>query len=158
MASSSDPSARAHPFIASADKLVYLWGGEGDTEPETVFIYRYDTETWIRQLTKGVLPPAGLRNGGCTISGECFYLYGGYDGTSRYSNLFELNINNWTWRNISDAAAGGPGKKSGCRMISYQDKLLIVGGFYYEPFPKSSQGNGSTNKVHCYNLNTGKRQ
>ena len=164
MASSSGgaaPSARTDPFITSAGELVYLWGGEGD-EPETVFLYRHDTETWTRKVTKGPHPPAGLSNGGCTISGQCLYLYGGgVVGGSWHGDLYELNIKNWTWRKVCDGGAEGPGKKDGCRMISYQDQLLVVGG-RYDKTPRSKQAgasyeSGRTDEVHSYNLTTGKR-
>ena len=155
------PSARSAPFVASVGELVYLWGGQGDTEPETVFIYRHDTETWTREVTKGLHPPAGLNNGGSTLSGQCLYLYGGYGGASRHGDLYELNIKNWTWRKVCDGGAGGPGKKSGCRMISYQDQLLVVGGYYgHDKTPSSRQAGASyqggyTNEIHSYYLITG---
>ena len=161
--SSALPSARSSPFVASVGKLVYLWGGWGDREPETVFIYRHDTETWTREVTKGPHPPAGLCDGGCTTSGQHLYLYGGYDGRSYHGDLYELNIKNWTWRKVCDGGAGGPWKKAGCRMISYQDQLLVVGGFYgYGKTPSSRQAGasyeaGKTNEVQSYNLTTGKR-
>ena len=158
---SAPPSARGFPFIASAGKLVYLWGGEGHREPETVFIYCHDTKTWTTEVTKGPHPPAGLRSGGCTVSGQCLYLYGGWDGVSYHGDLYELNIKNWTWRKVCEGGAGGPGKKSGCKMISYQDRLLVVGGDY-DKTPSSRQAgasyeDGRTNEVHSYNLTTGKR-
>ena len=163
MASSgAPPSARRDPFIAPAGELVYLWGGEGDKEPETVFIYRHDTETWTREVTKGPHPPAGLNDGGCTISGQCLYLYGGLHDGSWHGVLYELNIKNWTWRKVCNGGAGGPGKKYGCRMIYYQGLLLVVGGNYYEtpssrPAEASYDDLGKTNEVHSYNLTTGKR-
>ena len=164
MAFSSTPPSirRVLPFIASAGELVYLWGGEGDTEPESVFIFRRDTETWTREVTKGPHPPAGLHNGGCTISGQCLYLYGGYAGRSQHGYLYELNIKNWTWKKVCDGSLGGPVKKSGCRMVSYQDQLLVVGGDYgHDKTPSSRQAgasyeDGKTNEVHFYNLATGK--
>ena len=160
--SDAPPSVRARPFIASAGDLVYLWGGLGDTEPEAVFLFRRDTKTWAKQSTRGQHPPAGLRNGGCCISGTHLYIYGGSDGNSHYGTLYELNTNSWTWRQLSDGDTKGPGRKSGCRMIPYQDQLLVVGGTYGEA-PSSRQAgasyeDGYTNEVHCYDLTTGKRQ
>ena len=166
MAASADavPSARSRPFIASAGDLTYLWGGLGDTEPEAVFIYHHDTETWTRRHTSGPHPPAGLRNGGCALSGHNFYLYGGCDNNnSNCGDLYELNTQTWQWRKVS---AGGPRKKWGCRMILYQDKLLVVGGIYDE-MPSSTQAgaryekeefrrNVRTNEVHGYSLTSGR--
>ena len=160
---SASPSARVGPFTVSAGNLVYLWGGVGDTEPETVFLFRRDTETWARQRTRGPHPPAGLCNGGCCISGQKLFIYGGWDGVSRHAVLYELNTtNSWTWRKLSDHSAGGPVKKSVSRIISYhQDQLLVVGGYYREmPCSRqagSSYENGYTNEVHSFNLTTGRR-
>ena len=140
---------------------MYLWGGEGDTEPDAVFLFHRDTEAWARQRTRGPHPPAGLSFGGCCISGQHLYIYGGYDGKSRHGTLYELNTNSWTWRKLSDGGAVGPGNKLGCSIISYQDQLLVVGG-KYEEMPSSRQvgssyEDGRTNEVHSYNLTTGKR-
>ena len=111
MAASADAvlSARIFPFIASAGDLTYLWGGQGDTEPEAVFIYYHYTETWTRRLTSGPHPPVGLCNGGCAMSGHNFHLYGGYEkNQSSCGDWYELNTQTWQWRKVS---AGGPGKK-----------------------------------------------
>ena len=162
MASSNNsPSARVEPFIASAGSVVYLWGGAGDTEPEAVFLFHRDTKTWARQRTSGPHPPAGLMDGGCCISGQHLYIYGGLSKGFSQGVLHELNTNSWTWRQLSDGDTGGPGKKSGCRMIPYQDQLLVVGGSYDE-MPISRQAGAHyereyTNDVHSYNLTTGKR-
>ena len=164
MAASADavPSARVSPFIASAGDLTYLWGGVGDTEPEAVFIYHHDTETWTRRLTSGPHPPAGLHEGGCAMSGHNLYLYGGYDiSLSNCGDLYELNTQTWHWRKVS---TGGPGKKWGCSMILYQDQLLVVGGAYDE-IPISRQVGARyekeesfvcTNEVHGYSLTSGR--
>ena len=156
------PSARGYPFIASTGDLVYLWGGERDAEPETVFLFRRDTKTWARQRTRGPHPPAGLRSGCCCVAGQHLYIYGGWDGQSRYGTLYELNTNLWFWTKLSAGGSRGPGKKTGCRMISYKDQLLVVGGCD-DKMPSSRQAeasyeDGYTNEVHCFNLTTGKRQ
>ena len=155
------PSARGAPFIASSCELVYLWGGAGDIEPDAIFIYRHDTETWKRQLTQGAHPPAGLRNGGCTISGQYLYLYGGAVELSYHGDLYVLHFKNWTWRKVCEGGAEGPGKKYGCRMISYQDHLLVFGGYYGRTHSSRQIGANyeawKTNEVHSYSLTTGKR-
>ena len=159
LSSDTPLSARAWPFIASAGDLAYLWGGDRDTEPDTVFLFRRHTKTWARQRTRGSHPPATLSNGGCCVSGQHFYIYGGEDEESSHGVLYELNTNSWIWRILSHGGAGGPGRKIGCRMIPYQDQLLIVGGCY-RGIPSSQAGasyeNGWTNEVHCFNLTTGK--
>ena len=169
MAASADvvPPARLCPFIASAGNSTYLWGGGEDTEPEAVFIYHHDTETWTRRLTSGPHPPTGLRSGGCAMSGHNLYLYGGYDkNKSNCGYLYQLNTQTWQWRKVSDGSAGGPGNKRECKMISYQYHLLVVGGRYDE-MPSSRRAEAQyekqkfgskvcTNEVHGYSLTSGR--
>ena len=162
-APSATPSPRSSLFIASAGDLAYLWGGEKDTEPGAVFIYSEETETWMRKLTKGQHPPAGLRNGACCIADQHFYLYGGFDGSSHLGALFQLNLADWSWKKLSNCSPGGPGKKRGCRMVAYKHNLVVIGGFYGGERPSCTQAgssydkDGRTNEVHSYSLVTGKR-
>ena len=159
----SSPSARKSSFVASAADRLYLWGGRGDTEPNTVHIYSVNTETWMREFTMGPHPPAGLRDGGCSLAGQHIYLYGGYDGSSRSGSLYQLNTDNWSWSELSNCSAGGPGRKTGCGMITYKDQLVVVGGTYGNKKPDSKQPgsryeDGYTNELHCYSLTTGKSE
>ena len=158
----NSPSPRSWSFLASATDRLYLWGGAGGTEPNTVHIYSVNTETWMREFTKGPHPPAGLRDGGCSLAGQHIYLYGGYDGLSYSGSLYQLNTDNWSWSELSNCSAGGPGSKSGCKMITYKDQLVVVGG-YYSHIPDSKQPgsryeDGWTNELHCYSLTTGKSE
>ena len=161
---SFEPSSRSSSFAASIKDRLYLWGGYRDAKPNTVHIYSVDTETWMKEFTKGPHPPAGLRNGGCFLAGQHIYLYGGYGGSSLSGSLYQLNTDNWSWSELSNCSASGPGRKTGCRMITYKDQLVVVGG-YYGPYeepdskqPGSTYESGHTNELHCYSLTTGKSE
>ena len=161
-APSATPSPRSCPFIASAGDLAYLWGGLRDTEPGAVFIYSEETETWTRKLTKGQHPPAGLCSGACCIANQHFYLYGGHDGSSRHGCLFQLNLADWSWKELSNCSPGGPGEKNGCGMVAYKHNLVVIGGYYGVRLSSTQAGSsydehGRTNDVHSYSLATGKR-
>ena len=80
------------------------------------------------------------------MSGHSLYLYGGFDeSVCKCGDLYQLNTQTWQWRKVSDGSAGGPGKKSRCRMISYQDQLLVVGG-RYNKMPRSRQAGAEYKK------------
>ena len=153
------PSPRSSPFVASVKGRLYLWGGHGDAENKVVCIFNINTETWMKEVTKGPHPPTGLHYGGCSLAGQHIYLYG---GSSRSGSLYQLNTDNWSWSELSNCSAGGPGRKSGCSMIIYKDQLVVVGGFYsQEPDskqPGSRYEDGRTNELHCYSLTTGKSE
>ena len=158
----NSPSPRTLSFLASAADRLYLWGGDRDPQPNTVHIYSVNTETWMREFTKGPHPPAGLYYGCCSLAGQHIYLYGGSNGSSLSGSLYQLNTDNWSWSELSNCSAGGPGRKTGCSMITYKDQLVVVGGYYdcnEEPDqPGSRYERGWTNELHCYSLTTGKSE
>ena len=146
-------------FLASTRDTLFLWGGGGDAEPETVYTYSINTETWMKELAKGPHPPAGLLNGGCTLAGQCIYLYGGSYGSSYSGSLYELNTDGFTWSKLSND--GGPPRKTGCRMITYKDQVLVVAGRcapneVFSKQPGSRYNVGYTNELHSYSLSAGK--
>ena len=165
MASSTglSPSPKTLSFVASIKDRLYLWGGNGGAEPNTVHIHSVNTETWIREFTKGPHPPVALRDGGCSLAGQHIYLYGGIYGSSYSGSLYQMNTDNWSWSELSNYSAGGPGRKSGCRMMTYKDQLVVVGGYYGNKKPDSKQPGsryerGFTNELHSYSLTTGKSE
>ena len=152
------PPPGAKSFVASTREALFLWGG--GAERKAVYTYSINTETWMREFTKGPRPPAGLRDGGCTLAGQCIYLYGGFYAPSSYSGtLYELNTDAFTWSKLSND--GGPLRKAGCRMITYKDQVLVVGGRYkpnevFSKQPGSRYEGGWTNELHSYSLSAGK--
>ena len=163
-ASKLSSPARTNSFVASTEDKLYLWGGWEDAEPNAVYIYSVNTETWMREITKGPHPCAGLFGGGCSIAGQHIYLYGGSDGSSLSGSLYKMNTDNCSWSKLSNCSAGGPGRKSGCGMITYKDQLVVVGGYYGRNKDPDSKQPGSryergwTNELHCYSLTTGKSE
>ena len=162
------PSPRASPFVASVKGRLYLWGGLwgrfGGAENKVVSIFNINTETWMKEFTKGPHPPAGLCDGGCSLAGQHIYLYGGRYRSSWSGILYQLNTDNWSWSELSNCSAGGPVRKSGCRMITYKDQLIVVGGYYDPNIEPDSKQPGSryedrrTNELQCYSLTTGKSE
>ncbi len=107
------------------------------------------TATWIRHQLQGRHPP-GLRYGGCARIDDCLYFYGGFDKRGQSTgSLYQLNLTNWTWQEMSPpGASGSPGVKYGCCMIDYKSSLLVHGG---------RNGDGRpNNNLHIFDLATGK--
>ena len=153
------PPPGAWSFIASTRDTLFLWGGLGDAEPETVYTYCVNTETWMKEFTKGPHPLARLWGGGCTLAGQSIYLYGGSYPSSYSGTLYELNTDNFTWSRLSND--DGPPRKTGCRMITYKDQVLVVGGRYkpdevFSKQPGSRYEGEYTNELHSYSLSAGK--
>ena len=90
-------------------------------------------------------------------------MYGGGDGSRALNSLHQLDTQSWTW---SELAKSGSMRKTGCRMIAFDRKLLLFGGYGYpsrSTHPgakfikdsKSSSGRGWTNELHLFDLKEG---
>ncbi len=151
--SSSQPSPRYNFFSVSRHSSVYLWGGQVDVNvpvDDLDYLHEFNsaTTTWTRHQLQGRHLP-GLYDGGCARIDDCMYFYGGWDERGRRTgSLYQLNLTNWTWQEMSPpGASGSPGVKNGCRMIDYKSSLLVHGGI--------DEHNGLTNDLHMFDLATG---
>ncbi len=106
------------------------------------------TATWTKHQLQGRHPP-GLSRGGYARIDDCMYFYGGFDKRQQNTgSLYQLNLTNWTWQEVSPpGASGSPGVKYCCGMIDYKSSLLVHGG-------KDEHGR-LTNDLHMFDLATG---
>ncbi len=151
--SSSEPSRRKCFFSASRHSSVYLWGGRvgsGGPVDDLDYLHEFNsaTGTWTRHQLQGRHPP-GLYDGGCARIDDCLYFYGGCEwrgwGTG---SLYQLNLTNWTWQEMSPpGASGSPRARYGCRMIDYKNSILVHGG--------EDEHDRLTNDLHIFDLATG---
>ncbi len=151
--SSSEPSPRYDLFSVGTHSSVYLWGGRVDLGvpvDDLDYLHEFNsaTATWTRHQLHGRHPP-GLYKGGCARIDDCMYFYGGLDDNVwRTGSLYQLNLTNWTWKEMSPpGASDSPGVKDGCCMIDYKSSLLVHGGLDTHGRP--------TNDLHMFDLATG---
>ena len=162
-----EPSPRSFPFAAPVEGELYLYGGRtGDFDerkkrPESrtdLEIFDPKLETWRSVKTKGHPPPL-LYNGACCASSDHhLYICCGYDGSSHYNSLYQLETRTLTWTELLSSDRSGPRKKTGCRMVCYKQKLVLFGGCCDTTGPTqpgASYKNQYTNELHTFNLNKG---
>ncbi len=106
------------------------------------------TTTWTRHQLQGRHPP-GLYLGGCARIDDCLYFYGGCDERGQGTgSLYQLNLTNWTWQEMSPPeASGSPDVKYDCGMIDYKSSLLVHG-------VRNGDGRRKLN-LHMFDLATG---
>ena len=146
MASSSfpEPSPRRDHYSAAIGGQLYVFGGrtrdfhnEKNKLATSVEIFDQCKEKWQKLSATGN-HPSGLYCGACTTIGNQLYVYGGYDGSSHQNSLHQLDIDSLQWSQLPS----GLTKKTGCRMVSYKDQLVLFGGH--------GSNVGDTNDLHCY--------
>ena len=164
----SEPSPRFGHFSATVGGEHLVWGGlikdfrqlRGELGAS---IHSFDPflESWTESKLSDYAPP-GIYHGACASVGHCLYVYGGHDGSDFQSSLYQLDVNSWTWKQLPE----GPMRKSGCRMVTYGRKLVLLGGSGIPSSPTQSgaeftkdsrftDGRGWTNECHIFDLEEG---
>ena len=115
-------------------------------------------ETWQTRATTGK-HPSGLYGGACTSTGHNVYLYGGHNDSGYDGSFHQLDIDSLEWAQLPS----GPMRKCGCGMVSYEDKLILFGGFGTPSGPiqpgaqfiedrEYNDGRGWTNELHMFDI------
>ena len=157
----SSPRCAWGHYSATANGNFYIWGGfAGDfakTKAASAAVHRFNPAAgcWTESRPSGP-PPPGLYDGASASAGHHLYAYGGRYGRS----LHQLDTKSWTWKQLSRA---GPMMKRACRMVAYQAKLVLFGGYGVQSGPtqpgavfvkdsSNSDGSGWTNELHTFDL------
>ena len=164
----SEPSPRWGHYSAAVRGQLYVYGGRtrdfSNRKSEvavSVHSFNQCVETWQSRATTGKHPPS-LYSGACTSSGHHLYIYGGSDELHFHDSLHQLDTKSMEWLQLPS----GPMKKWGCKMISYEDNLVLFGGYGIPSGPIQpgaqfvqdnsmsgfSDGRGMTNELHMFNL------
>ena len=150
-ASFSEPSPRDSPYTAAVSGQVFLTGGgtknfDEDKKKLLSSVHTFDVyeESWRERRVDGPAPP-GLYAGACTStpSGHTLQVYGGWDGPHNQGSLNQLDINSLNWTQLAAPDSSGPMKKTGCRMVAYNNHLIIFGGVTQRT---------CTNELHIFDL------
>ena len=162
----SQPAPRFNHYSSPVGDQVYLFGGRTkDFSKEvcsSVHVFDVFSESWREWVNEGPASP-GLHSGACASSaGENLYIYGGHDGAKYQGSLHKLNTNTLNWVQLATPGSG-PMRKTGCKMISHHDHLLLFGGYGVpsgptqpgSEFVKSTRYTGWTNELHQYDTKEG---
>ena len=138
--------------------------------PSILHIFDTQYECWKEAKTELVgAVPAGMYSGDCAAIGEQVYTYGGTDMEGRRgAHLHRLDVESLQWIQVP-TTGDGPMKKTGHKMVSYGDQLVVFGGFGYPSSPKqpkatylttvgNTDGRCWTNELHVFNTKEGKQR
>ena len=150
----SEPSARCGHVTAKIGAKVYMWGGtigDGNTSHlNRVYIFDNVREKWHAKKTAGQCPP-GHKCCASAQSGSMLYVYGGQDeNKERRGSLHSLNLENFSWTELSPEVPNGPQKKCSSRMAVHGNKIFLLGGIVSNTM--------RTNELHQFDLETSKNK
>lgn len=138
---------RWHAALGVGDKH-FLWGGQGDsirtTQIETFDVF---STKWVEpQLLQGSLPDR-LDSMAVATDGEKAYTFGGYRGSTRINNIYEINLLTSQCKEIPPASSYSPPGVAGSGMVYWNEQLVVYGEY---------TSKGRTNDLHVFDLKKSK--
>ena len=165
----SEPQGRFSHCSAIVDGKQYTYGGDlgadGTPPLSTVEIFDLVTEQWQQMPTTGEVPPGHI-GASCAAVTTYIYHFGGRDGSNYYNTIYSLEISKLIWRATTAVNPHeAPMSKCNAAMLVYGNTLVISGGVgvlpqnpnpnMYIPHPDPDyEGQGYTNEVHYYNIDS----
>ncbi len=143
-------------------------GKDKTTFPSHFEVFDGEALQWRHVATRGRNPMA-FRGIAITSIGAKLYLYGGHDGGTFTDELHEISTLSMEWnRLVARNPNDGPMRKAFCGLISLRGDVLCMFGGYgirrdgprqdgsvFIPDTRFGDGQGWSNEVHCFHVQTG---
>eukprot|EP00922_Rhytidocystis_sp_ex-Travisia-forbesii_P021443 GHVS01031400.1.p1 GENE.GHVS01031400.1~~GHVS01031400.1.p1 ORF type:complete len:874 (+),score=128.88 GHVS01031400.1:24-2624(+) len=130
------PPARSGSKAAVYRDSVYLFGGYtkkyGDYFND---VHRYNIIdncwTCISSLGTSTTNPRARTDHSCVMHNNNMLIFGGFDGQTRFGDLFSLDMEDFVWTLLSEdnATDQSPTERFGHSAIMYDDSMYIFGGW-----------------------------
>lgn len=152
------PQSRYGHVAIGYKHKVFVWGGRTKTcspsDKSKLDSFDLRTELWV-QLDVIGNPPRGLIHCASASEGPSAYVYGGGDGEMDHDTLHRLHLDELAWTRVPCEGTNSPGRKNGARMVLWNERLVLFGG--YGDLPPStdqpvvddaSKNRGLNNELH----------
>ena len=167
----NEPQGRFSHWSAIVDGKQYTYGGHCGTGGfpilTSVHIFNNVTELCQETPTSGE-PPPGFYGASCATIGPNIYHFGGVGSGGNYNTIHQFDTRVLRWNQLTATnTEEAPAAKYNARMLSYHGNLLVIsGGKGYSPnkhlpgreyVPDPDQeyeGEGWTNEVHCFHVDS----
>ena len=172
-----EPDPRYAPFFATFGEEVHVWGGKLKAASSCLQVYHSCVESWRLLHTPGPAPP-GLYAGASARWDRYLYVYGGVQANQSCCGcLHRLDTTNFAWSQLTPKCTDLPMKKWACKMVVYQNFLVLVGGrglrnrtgraalagsdwtkARHADDERDPRTEGYTNEMHKFNLKEGEEK
>ena len=132
--SGTPPSARRYHSAALSGNYIYVFGGYTGSSHND--LHRLDISNPSSLAWSGALSPSGnipiIRySHRCDVVGDYMYLFGGWDGTTHYNDLYRLNISNpaaMSWSDALSSTGNIPTARYGASSFVSGNSIYYYGG------------------------------
>jgi len=126
------PCQRSLHAAASLNGSLCVFGGyDGQSRLNDFHSYHFAERRWSPVLpSAGSGPPPSPRDRHVAlVYGTEFFVFGGFDGTSRIADFYGFDFSSMTWRQVTPLSGAAPSPRHSHSAVVYQDSAYVYGGY-----------------------------
>ena len=127
------PCKRSLHSASVYDDSVLVFGGyDGLNRVNDLYKFDLQTKTWTKESPGGAsrgVPPSPRDRHTAVVHGKCFYVFGGYDGSSRVNDFFKYDLERKTWSEVLAVHGTPPTPRHSHAAVVYGDSMFVFGGY-----------------------------
>jgi len=140
------PCQRSLHVAAVWGTCMYIIGGyDGNARVNDFFQYDFRTRHWSLVPVVGGAPPSPRDRHTAVVHKDSFYVFGGFDGTSRVQDFHQYSFTSETWAPVAALRGVAPSPRHSHATVVHGSSMYCFGGY-----------DGSyRNDFHAFNFETG---
>lgn len=148
--SSRQPLPRDRHAAVGVGRKLYIWAGDGSAkiQASAIEIFDVSSETWDKPQHLRAPLPDGLQDVAVTTDGVYAYSFGGI-ADSFLNTVYKVHLSDAELMCVELPPKNckcAPESKSGCRVVYYNEKLVVHGGW---------TGPDQTDELNVLDIRTG---
>ena len=126
------PCARSLHSTAVLNGSLYIFGGyNGQVRVNDFHAYSFATRRWspVLAAANSGRPPSPRDRHVSVVHGSTFYVFGGFNGTSRTNDFFGFDFTSMTWREINARIGRPPSERHSHASVVHGNSMYVFGGY-----------------------------
>lgn len=129
---STPPCARSLHSGAVLNGSLYVFGGyNGQARVNDFHAFSFADRRWSPVLASANSgrPPSPRDRHISVVFGSSFYVFGGFDGTSRTNDFFGFDVTSMTWREVIPRSGRPPSERHSHAAVVHNTSMYVFGGY-----------------------------
>ena len=126
------PCPRSLHAAAAVNGSLCVFGGyDGQSRLNDFHAFHFAERRWSPVLPSASSgpPPSPRDRHVALVHGTAFFVFGGFDGTSRVADFFGFDFSSMTWRQVTALSGGPPSPRHSHSAVVHTDSAYIYGGY-----------------------------
>lgn len=118
-----------HVAAVWRDSMFIIGGYDGNTRVNDFFRYDFRTKRWSMVPISSGEPPSPRDRHTAVVHKDSFYVFGGFDGTSRVNDFHQYSFLRQSWGCVAPSHGTPPSPRHSHATVVYKNSMFCFGGY-----------------------------